>query len=314
MNTHHITVYGPGCMRCNTLAENTKQAIAMLGGEITLSKETDPMKMAEDGVLNTPALALDGKVLLSGKVLSADELKALLTEALNASEGCCCCGGGSGAESCCCGEKQAPQDEECCCCCKEDNAKEPCCCGEDKTAACCHADTPAETAGQGGCGCGGTTCCGGAKGGSGLKTLLVIIVLGLLAFAGIRQMEKATAPDNAPAQEQPAATEPLANGVVLDYFTFGKRCDTCIRMETWAREAVESAFADALKDGRLIMRAQDGDPATIQKYGLTAKSLVIRKIQDGKEVSCQNLNRIWELNGDEAAYKAYIIEQVKQAL
>ena len=127
-------------------------------------------------------------------------------------------------------------------------------------------------------------------------------------------MEKATSPDAAPPQEQPAATEALANGVVLDYFTFGKRCDTCVRMETWAREAVEAAFADELKEGRLIMRASDGDPATIQKYGLTAKSLVIRKIQDGKELSWQNLNRIWELNGDEAAYKAYIVEHVKQAL
>ena len=305
MKTHHITVYGPGCVRCNTLAENTKQALAMLGGEITLSKETDPMKMAADGVLNTPALALDGKVLVSGKVLSADELKALLAEALNAHEGCCC---GGGAEPCCCGEKQASHEQEPCCCGKSDHTNEPCCCGGNQTTACCHADTTAEPAQQGGC------CCGGAKGGSGLKTLLVILVLGLLAFAGIRQMEKATAPDAAPAQEQPAATEPLANGVVLDYFTFGKRCDTCIRMETWAREAVESEFADALKEGRLVMRALDGDPATIQKYGLTAKSLVVRKIQDGKETSWQNLTRIWELNGDEAAYKAYIIEQVKQAL
>ena len=302
MKTHHITVYGPGCVRCNTLAENTKQAIAMLGGEITLSKETDPMKMAAEGVLNTPALALDGKVLLSGRVLSADELKELLTEALNASGDGCCCGGDV---SCCCGEKQPSQEQEPCCCGKSDTPKEPCCCGEDTTAA---------SARQGDCGCGGASCCGGAKGGSGLKTLLVIIVLGLLAFAGIRQMEKATAPDAAPTQEQPAATEPLANGVVLDYFTFGKRCDTCVRMETWAREAVEAACADALKEGRLIMRALDGDPATIQKYGLTAKSLVIRKIQDGKETSWKNLNRIWELNGDEAAYKAYIIEQVKQAL
>ena len=299
MNTHHITVYGPGCMRCNTLAENTKQAIAMLGGEITLSKETDPMKMAADGVLNTPALALDGKVLLSGKVPSADELKTLLQKELHTS---CCCGGG--AEPCCCGEKQSPQEQEACCCGKSDTPKEPCCCGDHKPTACCHADTTEEPALQGGCGCGEASCCGGAKGGSGLKTLLVIIVLGLLAFAGIRQLEKAQG--DAPAQAQASAPEPLANVVVLDYFTFGKRCDTCVRMETWAREAVASAFADALKDGRLILRATDGDPATIQKYGLTAKSLVLRKIQDGKETAWQNLGRIWELNGDEEIGRAHV--------
>lgn len=85
-------------------------------------------------------------------------------------------------------------------------------------------------------------------------------------------------------------------------------------METWAREAVEAEFADDMKSGRLMLRTSDGDPTTLRKYGLTTKSLVLRNVQEGKETSWRSLDRIWELNGDEAAYKAYIIEQIKQAL
>ena len=283
MKTHHITIYGPGCMRCNTLAENTKQAIAAMGADIELHKEIDPMKIAADGVLNTPALALDGKVLLSGKVPSAEEVRELLSKTL-------------GAEACCCGESR-----ECCCAEAASKPQENCCCG----------DSPAK---ETGCGCNGGACCGGAKGGSGLKTLLVILALGLVAFAAIRHLEKTTAPENASDSPAVAPAEPVTNGVVLDYFTFGKRCVTCVRMETWAREAVETEFAEEIKSGRLTLRTQDGDPATLRRYGLTAKSLVLRNVTDGKETSWQNLDRIWELNGDEAAYKAYIIEKVKQAL
>lgn len=152
------------------------------------------------------------------------------------------------------------------------------------------------------------------KGSSGLKTLPVILVLGLLAFAAVRHLEKNTAPENAGNSPAAASVEPISNGIVLDYFTFGKRCTTCVRMETWAREAVEAEFADDMKSGRLMLRTSDGDPTTLRKYGLTTKSLVLRNVQEGKETSWRSLDRIWELNGDEAAYKAYIIEQIKQAL
>ena len=241
------------------------------------------MKIAADGVLNTPALALDGKVLLSGKVPSAEDVRELLSKALD-------------AEACCCGESN-----ECCCAEPTSKPQGSCCCGGGST--------PAK---ETGCECNGGSCCGGSKGGSGLKTLLVILVLGLLAFAVIRHLEKSTAPE--PPSDSPAAAQPVNDGVVLDYFTFGQRCVTCVRMETWAREAVEAEFADDIKNGRLALRTQEGDPATLRKYGLTAKSLVLRNVANGKESSWRNLDRIWELNGDEAAYKAYIIENVRQAL
>ena len=73
-----VTVMGPGCKKCHQLNENAEQLARELGGSIKVDYVTDPAAMAEAGVMSTPALLVDGKVVSQGKVLSADEIKALL--------------------------------------------------------------------------------------------------------------------------------------------------------------------------------------------------------------------------------------------
>lgn len=73
-----VTVMGPGCKKCHQLNENAEQLARELGGPIKVVYVTDPAAMAEAGVMSTPALLVDGKVVSQGKVLSADEIKALL--------------------------------------------------------------------------------------------------------------------------------------------------------------------------------------------------------------------------------------------
>lgn len=90
-----ILIYGPGCAKCTELAERTRQAAQELGLNASLEKVTDPMQFAVAGVLVTPALAVDGKVLISGEVPSVKELKKLLSaeKEREVSEGCCCSAG-----------------------------------------------------------------------------------------------------------------------------------------------------------------------------------------------------------------------------
>ncbi|MEG0024495.1 MAG: thioredoxin family protein [Akkermansia sp.] len=76
MNT--IKIYGPGCVKCTTFAELTKQAMRELQLEIPLEKVTDAMQFAVAGVLLTPALSVNGKILISGKVPTKEEIKNLL--------------------------------------------------------------------------------------------------------------------------------------------------------------------------------------------------------------------------------------------
>lgn len=76
-----IQVLGPGCKRCEALAAVTNQAITDLQLDATLEKITDYAEMARMGVMSTPALAVDGAVLITGKVPQLDEVRHLLSGA-----------------------------------------------------------------------------------------------------------------------------------------------------------------------------------------------------------------------------------------
>jgi small redox-active disulfide protein 2 len=73
-----VKILGSGCKKCVTLTENTQAALASLGREAEVVKVTDFAEIAAHGVMSTPALAIDDKVVSVGKVLSADEVAALL--------------------------------------------------------------------------------------------------------------------------------------------------------------------------------------------------------------------------------------------
>ena len=75
-----IQILGPGCMRCATLAENVQTAVAEMGLDATVEKVTDLKAIAQMGVLTTPGLAVDGKVKVTGRLLSVRQVKKLLGE------------------------------------------------------------------------------------------------------------------------------------------------------------------------------------------------------------------------------------------
>lgn len=71
-------ILGPGCMRCHMLADHTEQAAKALGLEYTIEKVTDIDEIISFGIMATPALVVDGNVAVSGRVPSAEAIKALL--------------------------------------------------------------------------------------------------------------------------------------------------------------------------------------------------------------------------------------------
>lgn len=96
-----ITIYGSGCAKCAALAETTREALAKIGSEAEVVKETDFAKIAAAGIARTPALAVNGKLVFSGKAPDKETLKELLAERVsdargNAAGASCACGGGCG--------------------------------------------------------------------------------------------------------------------------------------------------------------------------------------------------------------------------
>ena len=72
-------ILGSGCARCKTLGQHTEAAAQALGLEYELEKVTDMNAIIDAGVTRTPALAVNGEIKSTGKVLSVDEIKTLLS-------------------------------------------------------------------------------------------------------------------------------------------------------------------------------------------------------------------------------------------
>ncbi|KPK50930.1 MAG: redox-active disulfide protein 2 [Thiotrichales bacterium SG8_50] len=73
-----LVILGPGCPRCEKLADDTRQAAEELNLDFQLYKITDISAISSFGVMTTPALVVDGDVKCVGKLPSLDELKTML--------------------------------------------------------------------------------------------------------------------------------------------------------------------------------------------------------------------------------------------
>ena len=73
-----IQILGTGCAKCEKLAATTKQAADNLGIDYEMEKVTDINQIMAFGIMTTPGLAVDGKVLVAGKVPVVADLEKML--------------------------------------------------------------------------------------------------------------------------------------------------------------------------------------------------------------------------------------------
>lgn len=76
-----VKVLGMGCAKCDALETATREALGKLGMDTTIDHVTDFSQIAAYGVMTTPALVVDGKVVSFGKILGTDEVMQLLRKA-----------------------------------------------------------------------------------------------------------------------------------------------------------------------------------------------------------------------------------------
>jgi small redox-active disulfide protein 2 len=75
-----IQIAGPGCPRCQTTETNVINACAQLDLAVDISHIYDVKEIAKLGVMATPGVIVDGKIVMSGRVPTVGELKAILSE------------------------------------------------------------------------------------------------------------------------------------------------------------------------------------------------------------------------------------------
>ena len=75
----NIQILGTGCPKCKSLEKATREVVEQNGIDATISKVDDIVEIMKFNIMTTPALVVDGKVVVKGRVPSMDELKQILT-------------------------------------------------------------------------------------------------------------------------------------------------------------------------------------------------------------------------------------------
>jgi small redox-active disulfide protein 2 len=74
-----IKILGTGCPKCKSLEKATREVVAQNGIDATITKVEDIVEIMKFNIMSTPALVIDGTVVVKGRVPSNEELKQLLT-------------------------------------------------------------------------------------------------------------------------------------------------------------------------------------------------------------------------------------------
>ena len=108
------------------------------------------------------------------------------------------------------------------------------------------------------------------------------------------------------------------NQLIVYYFHGDKRCPTCHKLETYAKEALDAYFADEIASKNIVWKTVNIDKTEnshfIQDYKLVTKSVVLSEVANGKEVGWKNLEQIWQKVGDKDGYLQYIRESILNGL
>ena len=119
-----------------------------------------------------------------------------------------------------------------------------------------------------------------------------------------------------PAVGDTMASSTAANHkVVVYYLYFTPRCETCTKMEAFAKEAVETAFVRELAEGSVEWHAYDTGNDEYKhfwdEFKLETKSLIMADIQDGKRIRWKNCDKIWDLVGAKPDFLKYVQDEVR---
>jgi hypothetical protein len=127
----------------------------------------------------------------------------------------------------------------------------------------------------------------------------------------------ATAPAGSGAAANAAAPPPLAEGqrkIIVYYFHGKVRCATCIKIENYTREAVETGFKEQVAKNLIEFRVVDVDEPDnrhfVAEYLLYTKTVVLSAMEGTKQLRWKNLEKIWELQPTKEVFIKYIQNEI----
>jgi hypothetical protein len=156
-----------------------------------------------------------------------------------------------------------------------------------------------------------------------LRALLLVaaaVALSGIGYSSARAASEEKAARAEAAPEAPTVVTPSARSrrVIACYFHTTYRCASCRAIEAYSHEAIESAFADELKDGRLLWKAVNievkGNEHFAKDYKLYTKALVLVEELRGRPARWKNLEKVWQLLQDKPRFLRYVREETRAYL
>ena len=142
--------------------------------------------------------------------------------------------------------------------------------------------------------------------------IVALVAVVAFAFSSLMPGVSAEEPDKG------AVSGAIADGVVAIYFHGNVRCATCKKIESYADEAVQSGFAEALDEGVLAWRVVNVDETEnkhfIQDFQLVTRSVVLAEYREGKVVRWENLDKVWQLVRSKDQFVDYIQSETREFL
>ena len=117
-----------------------------------------------------------------------------------------------------------------------------------------------------------------------------------------------------PASPNVPGAEVNSPDVLVYYLHNSVRCIRCKKFEAYTQQVLNENFAEQLKEGRIQWKMLNVDNSEnthfISDYKLITKSVVLARLQNGKQTEWKNLEKIWQLVDVDAAYKDYIKDEI----
>jgi len=140
-----------------------------------------------------------------------------------------------------------------------------------------------------------------------------MMVCGLLIIGAGFFAATAAGPASARAEKNAVASSSGRETTVY-YFYTTQRCPSCIKIEKFTREALESEFAQELKDGIIVWKMvnvdEPGNAHYMDDFQLYTKSVVLVETSGDSVARWKNLPRIWQLLNDQSEFTRYITDEV----
>jgi hypothetical protein len=139
-----------------------------------------------------------------------------------------------------------------------------------------------------------------------------LVVCGLLIVgAGILTGAAEPAPGRG---EKASLGSAAGTETVVYYFYTTQRCPSCVKIEKYTREALESEFAHELKDGIIVWKMvnvdEPGNAHYMDDFQLFTKSVVLVETSGNNVARWKNLPKIWQLLNDQSEFTRYIADEV----